>query len=61
MKIIDEKLLNEVSGQAMESARLWMNYIFHQSVDEKCYGWLSLPLSRPGIVQASLAFALAAP
>ena len=54
MKIIDEKLLNEVSGQAMESARLWMNFNFHQSVDERFHGWLCLPLPRLGIVQASL-------
>ena len=61
MKIIDEKLLNEVSAQAKESPRLRMNYNFLQSLDEKCHGWLCLPLSRLGIVQASLASALAAP
>ena len=54
MKIIDEKLLNEVSSQAKESPRLRMNYNFHRSLDEKCHGWLCLPLSRLGIVQASL-------
>ncbi len=54
MKIIDEGLLNEVSFQAKNSPRLRMNYNFHQSLDEKCHGWLCLPLSRLGIVQASL-------
>lgn len=61
MKIIDEKLLNEVSAQAKESPRLRMNYNFHQSLDDKCHGWLCLPLSRLGIVRASLASALTAP
>ena len=37
MKIIDEKLLNEVSAQAKESPRLRMNYNFHRSLDEKCH------------------------
>jgi len=41
MKIIDEKLLNEVSAQAKESARLRMNYYFHQSLDEKCHRFLN--------------------
>lgn len=61
MVIIDEKLLNEVSAQAKVSPRLRMNYNFHLSLDEKCHGWLCLPLSRLGIVQASLASALTAP
>jgi len=41
MKIIDEKLLNEVSAQAKESPRLRMNYNFHQSLDEKCHRFLN--------------------
>ena len=60
VKVIDEKLLNKVIAQAKKSPRLRMNYNFHQSLDEKCHGWLCLPLSRLGIVQASLASALTA-
>lgn len=41
MKIIDEKLLNEVSTQAKESPRLRMNYNFHQSLDDKCHRFLN--------------------
>ena len=41
MKIIDEKLLNEVSAQAKESPRLRMNYNFLQSLDEKCHRFLN--------------------
>ena len=41
MEIIDEKLLNEVSAQAKVSARLRMNYNFHQSLDEKCHRFLN--------------------
>lgn len=41
MKIIDEKLLNEVSALAKESPRLRMNYNFHQSLDEKCHRFLN--------------------
>jgi len=41
MKIIDEKLMNEVSAQAKESPRLRMNYNFHQSLDEKCHRFLN--------------------
>lgn len=37
MKIIDEKLLNEVSTQAKESPRLRMNYNFHDSLQDKCH------------------------
>ena len=55
MKIIDEKLLNWVSALAKESARLGRNYDFYRSLDEKCHGWLCLPLSRLGNAQASLA------
>ena len=41
MKIIDKKLLNEVSAQAKESPRLRMNYNFHRSLDEKCHRFLN--------------------
>jgi len=35
MKIIDENLLDTVTGQAKGSARLRMNYNFHESLDAK--------------------------
>lgn len=41
MKIIDEKLLNEVSTQAKESPRLRMNYNFHGSLQDKCHRMLN--------------------
>ena len=41
MKIIDDKLLNEVSDQAKVSRRLRMNYNFHQSLDDKCHRFLN--------------------
>ena len=41
MKIIDDKLLNEVSDQAKVSPRLRMNYNFHQSLDDKCHRFLN--------------------
>ncbi len=41
MKIIDEKLLNEVSALAKVSPRLRMNYNFHRSLDEKCHRFLN--------------------
>lgn len=41
MKIIDEKLLNEVTSQAKQSPRLRMNYNFHQSLDDKCHRFLN--------------------
>ena len=41
MKVIDEGLLDEVSGQAKESSRLRMNYNFHQSLDDKCHRFLN--------------------
>ena len=41
MKIIDEKLLNEVTAEARRSPRLLMNYNFHQSLDEKCHRFLN--------------------
>lgn len=36
MKIIDERLLDEVSLQAKESPRLRMNYNFHENLGDKC-------------------------
>lgn len=36
MKVIDEKLLNEVSAQAKASPRLRMNYNFHEDLGDKC-------------------------
>ena len=41
MKIIDEKLLNEVTLQAKASPRLRMNYNFHQSLEDKCHRMLN--------------------
>ena len=41
MKIIDELLLNKVSGKAKESPRLRMNYNFHKSLDELCHRFLN--------------------
>ena len=41
MKIIDQNLLDKVSSEAKESARLRMNYNFHQSLDEKCHRFLN--------------------
>ena len=41
MKIIDEQLLNEVSGQAKDSLRLRMNFNFHQSLDELCHRFIN--------------------
>ena len=49
MKIIDEKLLNDVSAQAKESPRLRMNYNFHHSLDEKCHRFLNAV--EPGTVE----------
>ena len=37
MKIIDEKLLNDITTQAKDSPRLRMNYNFHQSLEDKCH------------------------
>ena len=39
--IIDQALLDTVSGQAKESPRLRMNYNFHQSLDDKCHRFLN--------------------
>lgn len=36
MKIIDERLLDEISLQAKESPRLRMNYNFHEDLGDKC-------------------------
>lgn len=41
MKIIDDRLLEEVSVKAKDSPRLRMNYNFHQSLDEKCHRFLN--------------------
>ena len=41
MKIIDEKLLNQVSEEARNSPRLRMNYNFHESLDDKCHRMLN--------------------
>ena len=39
--IIDDYLLNIVSGQAKTSLRLRMNYNFHQSMEDKCHRMLN--------------------
>lgn len=41
MKIIDEKLINEVKAKAKVSPRLRMNYNFHQSLDDMCHRFLN--------------------
>ena len=41
MKIIDKKLLDVVSEQAIISPRLRMNYNFHQSLEDKCHRFLN--------------------
>lgn len=41
MKIIDGKLLDEVTAKAKESPRLRMNYNFHQSLEDKCHRFLN--------------------
>ena len=41
MKIIDTRLLDNVSAKAKESPRLRMNHNFHQSLDEKCHRFLN--------------------
>lgn len=41
MKIIDDRLLNDLAGQAQKSPRLRMNYNFHQSLDDKCHRFLN--------------------
>lgn len=39
--VIDEALLDNVSGQAKESPRLRMNYNFHQNLEDKCHRMLN--------------------
>ena len=39
--VIDKKLLDEVSSLAKASARLRMNYNFHQSLEDKCHRMLN--------------------
>ena len=41
MIIIDELLLNRVSGKAKNSPRMRMNFNFHQSMDDKCQRMLN--------------------
>lgn len=41
MKIIDKKLIDEVSGQAKANPRLRKNYNFHQSLEDKCHRMLN--------------------
>lgn len=41
MKVIDLELLDMVSSEAKASARLRMNYNFHQSLDDKCHRFLN--------------------
>ena len=41
MKVIDKRLLDEVSSQAKASPRLRMNYNFHQSLEDKCHRFLN--------------------
>jgi cupin fold WbuC family metalloprotein len=50
MKIIDDRLLDEVSAKAKDSPRLRMNYNFHQSLDDKCHRFLNAV--EPGTVVA---------
>ena len=39
--IIDQTILDDLSSQAKASARLRMNYIFHQSLEDKCHRFLN--------------------
>ena len=41
MKIIDTRLLDNVSAKAKESPRLRMNHNFHQSLEDKCHRFLN--------------------
>lgn len=41
MRIIDRPLLEKLSSQAKESARLRMNYNFHQLLEDKCHRMLN--------------------
>ena len=37
MKIIDDKLMNDLAEEAKKSPRLRKNYNFHQSLQDKCH------------------------
>ena len=41
MKIIDDKLINQVEDEAKNSPRLRKNYNFHQSLSDKCHRFLN--------------------
>ena len=41
MTIIDDTLLTQVADEAKKSLRLRMNYIFHQSLQDKCHRFLN--------------------
>ena len=41
MTIIDQALVDKVSSEAKASARLRMNYNFHQSLEDKCHRMLN--------------------
>ena len=41
MTIIDQALVDKVSSEAKASARLRMNYNFHQSLEDKCHRFLN--------------------
>lgn len=41
MKIIDTRLLDNVSAKAKESPRLRMNHNLHQSLEDKCHRFLN--------------------
>ena len=41
MKIIDTRLLDNVSAKAKESPRLRTNHNFHQSLEDKCHRFLN--------------------
>ena len=41
MKIIDDKLMNDLAEEAKKSPRLRMNYNFHQSLQDKCHRFLN--------------------
>ncbi len=41
MKIIDDRLIQEVTDKARQSPRLRMNYNFHQSLSDKCHRFLN--------------------
>lgn len=41
MRIIDDRLLEDVQVKAKDSPRLRMNYNFHQSLEDKCHRFLN--------------------